>query len=485
MITHFPDIYPDELLYSQLARYHIMSGYMAYRYSAEDIYTNPTVKPDIDFLNSLSSDALGQITQSNPMETIIQDHTMFAYYGRFLNQDRRKSAFHALVNMQGNYNNLLSMPKRKTKANRCLRYCPLCIINDRKSYGETYWHRIHQMQGVDICPIHMCDLADSDVIISAESSPALVTAEEVVQETEPQVCKNKIECELAAYIMRVFHSPIDLDQNVSVGDFLYSKMSGTQYRSVRGEQRNITLFHTDFKEYYGNLTHNWFTELWQIQKVLANDRINIVEICMMAMFLNVSVDELCNMKLPCKSQQQLFDEEIVRLLGEGLDYNEIAKQLSASVNTVKCIGQGRYGTYHRQKSQRLKCGAKTKDWAKIDNDTLPLVQQAICTLQGDGTSRPKRITVAAIEKMVGLHPKQLDNMPACKAEIKKHQISQEEYWAIETVWAANILLSQGVVINWRRLRDLTNMRKVNLIACTAWLDKYANREIVNIIRGLL
>ncbi len=30
MIAYFPTAYPDELLYSQLARYYTKSGYMAY-----------------------------------------------------------------------------------------------------------------------------------------------------------------------------------------------------------------------------------------------------------------------------------------------------------------------------------------------------------------------------------------------------------------------------------------------------------------------
>ena len=35
MISYFPTAYPDELLYSQLARYYAKSGYMAYTYAAE------------------------------------------------------------------------------------------------------------------------------------------------------------------------------------------------------------------------------------------------------------------------------------------------------------------------------------------------------------------------------------------------------------------------------------------------------------------
>ena len=82
MITCFPEIYPDELLYSQLARYYVKSGYMAYRYVAEDLYINRTVRPDVEFLNKFSEDALIKITQSISMETIVENHTMLAGFYR-------------------------------------------------------------------------------------------------------------------------------------------------------------------------------------------------------------------------------------------------------------------------------------------------------------------------------------------------------------------------------------------------------------------
>ena len=42
MIAFFPDAYPDELLYSQLARYYKRSGYVRYAYAVSDLYKNDT-----------------------------------------------------------------------------------------------------------------------------------------------------------------------------------------------------------------------------------------------------------------------------------------------------------------------------------------------------------------------------------------------------------------------------------------------------------
>lgn len=475
MIAYFPEIYPDELLYSQLARYYVQSGYTAYRHAAEDLYINKTVRPNVEFLNKFSDDALLKITQLIPIETIVEKHTMFPYYGRFLPIERRNNAFQSLVTMQGNYRNLLAIPKRKTDENRYIRYCPLCAADDRKRYGETYWHRIHQLQGVDVCNIHGCYLAKSDLIISRKTSPMLVTAEECIPNSnEVIMCENELEHRFARYITEVFNSDINMESDVFVGDFLHSRMSGTKYRSVRGQQRNIALFHADFIEYYKSFSKNWFTELWRIQKVLANGRINIVEICMMAMFLEISVFDLVNMKLPDKTQEQLFDEKIYQLHDQGLKYTQIAERLNASLSTVKAIGEKKYGTYHKQPKKPLKRRAKPKDWKHLDAIMLQDVKIAIKRLQGDETTRPKKITFFAIEKMLNLPSKQIDNLPLCKAEIKKHYISQQEYWAMEVVWAAKKIMSEGKTLKWESIRILTNMRRDNLKSCISYLNQYTD-----------
>ena len=147
MINYFPTAYPDELLYSRLARYYTKSGYMAYTFAAEELFESKTVRPDMDFINSYTSDAIRAITKNISMEAVIEKHTMFPCYGRFLPRERRQKAFQALVSMMGNYYNLLPIPQSKNGKVRCLRYCPACAANDREQYGEAYWHRIHQIIG--------------------------------------------------------------------------------------------------------------------------------------------------------------------------------------------------------------------------------------------------------------------------------------------------------------------------------------------------
>src|SRR5436853_645463 len=44
-----------------------------------------------------------------------------------------------------------------------LRFCPACADAERASSGEAYWHRLHQVPGIFICPIHRMFLEESSV----------------------------------------------------------------------------------------------------------------------------------------------------------------------------------------------------------------------------------------------------------------------------------------------------------------------------------
>lgn len=480
MLGFFPDNYPDELIYSTLSRYYAKSGYTAYIFAAEDLYEKRTIKPDIEFLNPLTKNAFDIITQNISWDSVIRNHTMFPYYARFLNRERRTLAYESLIKMTGNMYNLLAIPK--TKESRYLRYCSLCVNEDREKHGETYWHRSHQMIGVNVCPMHGCYLINSDIPISSRASPKLITAEEKAICEDVKISRNDIEFEVAKYVMNVFQSDIDMDNDISTGDFLHSQMANTKYRSVRGEQRNMEVLTLDFKERFEDLDCN-FKESWQLQKVLNGYRTNTYEVCLIAMLLNVTPESLVNMKLPEKSQQEIFDEKVRKLHNQGLKYPEIARHLNASYNVVKPIGENLYGKYS-YKSEKLKMRRiEGNKWMQIDKETLPLVIDAIEQLKGNCISvRPKKITVALIEKFLNLPCKRMSYLPMCKAEIEKHSENWEQYWAREVTWAVNKLNMENLPVNYTRIKVLTNMRKENMKACIPYIqDKELRQEMYKML----
>lgn len=485
MIAYFPEIYPDELLYSQLARYMAHTGYLAYIYAAEDLFSNKATRPDIEFLNQYTKDALCMITKDLPLKTVIAKHTMFPYYGRFLPVNRRLKALLSLVSMRNDYKDNLSIPARKDAIPRKIRYCPLCVNEDRKRFGETYWHRTHQMVGVNICHIHNCYLVETDILMTSKASPSLINAESIVKQPHKIIFSDsKTECCLARYIAEVFQSNVNLHTEIAVGKFLHSKMENTKYLSTRGGKRNMALLYADFLKYYNDLPRNEFNQQWQLQKVFNGNRYNTFEICLIALFLGISANELVEMRIPAQSQVQLFDSKIMELHRKGLNYQQISAEMNTSYNTVKAIGEGLYQKYHYYSDTPQKTGAKKYDWETIDAATLPLVKNLICKLRGDTSIRPAKITVGMIERHLGLPKKGLQNCPKCRAEILRYSESQEQFWARELIWAVNAIIDQGNSLNITQIMKITNMRKKNIVACLPYLSQYANADTVSLIKSI-
>lgn len=426
MIIQFPSIYPDELLYSQLARYHVRSGNLAYILTAEQLFQTKTTRPDVEFLNAYTPEVLSIITSTMTIEDVVMKHTMFPYYGRFLKLERRSMAFDSLVNMRTDYRRLLPIPKNKTV--RYLRYCPICVQNDREKVGETYWHRVHQMVGVDVCPTHHCLLIDSSIPTNSTVSPSLITAEDVVSNFEPIFPEKELECQLAEYIAGVFTADMNIRSDGSIGKYLHSRLVGTKYLSSRGRKRYIELLHSDFMDFYKEFPNPRFNQDWQIEKLFSGARTSIVEICMIAMFLGIPAGDLSEIKLP--------------------EYVPSCKPKGSHTNG----------------------GVKKYDWNAKDVNMLPKVMEAIYSIQQHADRRPVRISVGMIERILGMPRNGLRNYPLCRAEIMKHSESQEEYWARELMWAAETMLNSVGVIHMTGLMKLTNMRVRNIIASLPYLD---------------
>lgn len=480
-IGYFPVIYEDELLYSVFARYYMHTGHITYRCVAEELFGNSNVIPSIEFINALKPEVLKLLLKNMTMQELIKKHTMLPYYARFLPIARKSIAFEALINMSGDYNNLLFFSKSLNRVERYLRYCPICSRDDRERYGETYWHRSHQIAELNVCYKHKCRLVESNVLISGKVSRALVSAEEEVNIDNIELIENDLEIRLTEYVIAVFESDVNINENIQLGDFFHYKLEGTKYLSIRGKQRNINLLYNDFIEYYEKISGNGIKELWQLQKIFTNYRFNLFEICQLAMFLKVHVAELTNMKLPEKSQQQLFDEKVKQMRDGGMGYNKIAKKLGVSSRTIRFVGKG----VTREKRVYPSKKVNTIDWGKLDKETLPKVKNIISEIYGIKDRRPHRVTEHAVCKKLNFPNKRFDYLPLCRKEIQKYKETNEQYWAREVIWAINTIKNKGEVLNFRKIRNLTNMRKEYLIACMPELKKIGDEDIIKVVKQML
>ncbi|MGX9931513.1 TnsD family transposase [Virgibacillus salarius] len=165
MIIQFPSPYPDEILYSVLARYHMRSGNVFWKHTLEDLFGKRTISASVLLPSGIKAlvKHLPNNTTINEQE-LIRNHTMYPFYSVFLPTEKAQSIYDSMMDDDGKSIYMQSgIMASSVPQNRYLRYCPVCAKEDLSMYGEMYWHRIHQLPGNTICAKHELWLEDSKV----------------------------------------------------------------------------------------------------------------------------------------------------------------------------------------------------------------------------------------------------------------------------------------------------------------------------------
>ncbi len=151
----FPAAFHDETLHSILSRYALLSGLRSCKALFDGAESASCFSQNVAFpcrLGELIS-ALPSGTEL-PLAEVIKRHTLLPYYQPFLSPQQVADA-HAL--MEGNGMGLmlrLGLTASRLEFASRVRFCPACIYDDTASVGAAYWHRIHQLPGVLLCPHH-------------------------------------------------------------------------------------------------------------------------------------------------------------------------------------------------------------------------------------------------------------------------------------------------------------------------------------------
>lgn len=366
-IAYFPDIYEDELLYSLFARFYAHTGQMVYRDVAGMLFQVRSASPSIEFINKLAPEVYEVITKNNDMSSLIEKHTMFPMYMRFYDSDRRKKSFRALIEMDSSKNIFPKITYRDEE--RYLRYCPLCAKEDRRIYGETFWHRSHQLYGNEICHIHRCYLVDSKVLIS-------------------------------------------------------------------GKRRRLS------------------------------------DICQMALFEKIPVREL------------FHPREDILVQTHNSIYLNVAHKLDIPYETVELVGNAIMLEENTRKQNTIKEYKASEKWERLDMELIPKVKESIGFIQESKAGRPVKITISSVCRAMGFPDKKFNSLPKCKEVIESYYESQEHFWARELIWAVQTILNDNTPLNWKHIRMLTNLRKVNVEASLTEL-KNIDEDICELVEALL
>ncbi len=181
MIGHFPTPYPDELFYSICARFDERMRYPEYYQSAKVLVSEYPSGIRIDLPNNLNH-LIAALPPGHrfSVDQLIDQHTFLPFYSPFLAADRCAALRHQM--MVGNRRTMRShLPpwERTVALPAWFKVCWACIDDDRARFGECYWHRVHQVPGVQVCPLHLTWLHNTDVPLRRLSG-TFCTAEKAI-----------------------------------------------------------------------------------------------------------------------------------------------------------------------------------------------------------------------------------------------------------------------------------------------------------------
>lgn len=157
MLPFFTNPYPDELIYSAIARYHFYSGNIDCKDTLEEVFQSRSVIPSVE-VGSHFAILAEQLGSNYSVETILANHTIYPYYATFLTQQRQQQILGDVASDGQALYTRLGMIAGSICRKAGLYYCAECTKSDVEQFGEPYIHREHQLQGIDYCPHHEVQL---------------------------------------------------------------------------------------------------------------------------------------------------------------------------------------------------------------------------------------------------------------------------------------------------------------------------------------
>jgi len=219
MIEHFPDPYPDEILYSVWARYSELVSLPYKEDVLQELFGSSQVKPSVDLPSHLKH-FVDQLPygHSYTLDFFLNHHTLLPLYRPFLSCERFSLVQELMIEGNRSAHLVAGIGSRGLLSPLWLRYCPICVVEERTRLGECYWHRLHQAPGVEICSKHCVFLENSTVrarsslrdfgFLAAEKSIVSIKPREATSSLYFHTLMN-IACE-AQYLLEHLIEPLDI-----------------------------------------------------------------------------------------------------------------------------------------------------------------------------------------------------------------------------------------------------------------------------------
>lgn len=390
MIGFMPEIYPDELVYSWLARYHVRSGHTEYKITTYDLFnTDKQKKLNIQFFNNYCDELENIISKYYTTDFLLFNHTMFGVYSKFYSNDFKENA--KAYFLKSNRTGRLMV---NYITNKYFRYCPLCVQDDRNKYGETYWHVLWQIDGMKVCPIHKCYFINTNLQIYGDGNKInnFEPADTIIPMDISKVSYSNIKAEIdfSKYIAKTIYEK-QIEEVSSLKDFLNALLMDTKYRAYGNGLRKIDILLNDL---YSFCTKNHFPYINKriLKDIFSVENPYFLNVCLVGYFLKIKPEQLVNRP--------------IKYTKENISHKAISKiiKIANNENMINKIED-------KDMSGILKVAEQNYENKKLYDAVIHIFEKKIENYNNIKTNRKYSITINTIRRLYNITNVRLNKFP--------------------------------------------------------------------------
>jgi hypothetical protein len=494
MLGYFPTPYPDELLYSILARLYALLKFSSAKVFVRELFGTPHAMAVADLPSNLAA-LLGQLPLGHgyTVDEIIDRLTLLPYYTAFLPVERLARL---RADMRGNGGTRVHMRSGVMASGvpmaTFFRMCPMCFDEDWHRHGENYWHREHQLPGVAMCPKHEVALQKTFVrTTNARTRYEYVAARQRLETVAlnipyTQPGGEKLLFELAqssAWLLNQCLPPAD---PLSLCRLYRQMLFEKGFASASGRVRVADL-RGEFRAYYSAPLLSWWgcdldpqnSEPWLLRIVRKPDNAHhplqhlllihflrhTAESFMGTLYRQMIVDQLAQLDSEQRfGNEQDHSEHLVMSSSESVRDKKrsawlalCAAKAGFGVRQLRIISAGIYTWLYRHDRAWLQEHAPTKltrqprlarvNWVERDQQLafeIPRAAEKIRSLPG----QPRRVTLTELGKTIGhsaLIRRHADKLPRTMEVIGAEVEDRTAFAARRICWAAEQYGREGII----------------------------------------
>ena len=490
MLTYFPVPYEDELLYSCIARYALHTGQEHNQKAVvRDVFGVGTAVaiPDIpSHLQDLSLN-VSRVWKTN-VNQLIAERTLAPLYFPFLSERQVSQTISSMASKDGGkIHARMGLVASSVQPPMYFRFCPKCLEEQKRTLGECYWHRKHQLSGIDVCIEHNCKLENSNVYFHPKQKHHFHSASSECQPIAARIVDvSEDERRLIEFHNELLMNPVLQGFGVNRWSLFYQNLAkelGFMHKS-RVQHQDVRFYlkqkwsNSLFKSYLDEDNSNdWITNIFRKHRKSFHPlrHLMVISVLMPESSLSDIFEYLARLPTECIESEKISVPTGVPVFQIELHRDEWRKLIEGNpawgVKKIRTLSSGNrvYAWLYRNdrdwlisnspredKSTMRRKAVDYQDWDSKIVTTLEAIYAELVNSQ----DRPRLTQNYLIKKLsrASSIQKHLIDLPQTKQWLDSHAECLDDYIILRLDAAYRIIIEQNLDVKRWRLIRMANIR---------------------------